>query len=498
MKKSITKFAAIILIIAVSIICVPVLAVGVSVSELELGYSPKFPSRITISGQTVTIEGIPQTSDYRYIWLWFKVPGSETKSYSEIVERNFDGTAAFHISNLTSGRYYLELFCAGERYVTYSSIVWGGDVQIQWYGNSGAFIEPEMYTHNVIVSNGKRDDLAALTYYLSQSDAIQSDNAEIKQLANQLTRGITDNYEKAVVIHDWLCNNIYYDYDAYYKRTGYGDSSALGTLRSKISVCEGYANLNAALLRAAGIPAKKVIGYALGTSTDGSWPMNIDPNNDSNHAWNEAYVDGRWIIIDATWGSNNTWEYGQFSNNTGLRGHHYFDISPTLFAADHSIKNYSESSINSYASSQKRPAKAFLGKVEVNSAFYLPAMLYTIDGSNYVKLRDIAAMLSNFGENLGVDYEGATSTIIITSETKYRIQGTELSGIPAKSSANATLPELKICYDGKMLYLRAYTIEGSTYFRLRELGELFNFDVDYDEDTKMINVNISERTNYVW
>ena len=498
MKKNIFNFTVIIIIIAISITCVPTFALAASASELELGYSPAFPTQITISGQTITVEGIPVASNYRYIWLRLRIPMSESDIYSEIVERSYYGEVTFSVPYVPSGQYYLELFHAGEQYVAYNGIVWGGDAQIQWHGNSGAFIEPEMYAHNATVSNGKRDDIAALTYYLSPTSAIQSDSTEIKQLAEQITRGIADSYEKAMAIHDWLCNNIYYDYDAYYGRTGYGDSSALGTLRSKISVCEGYANLNAALLRAAGIPAKKIIGYALGLSTNGSWPSSIDPNNDSNHAWNEAYVDGRWIIIDATWDSNNAWEHGKVSNNTGLRGHHYFDISPMLFAADHSIKRYSETAVDSYISSQKRTATAFSGKVVVNGVFVLPATLYTINGSNYVKIRDIAAMLSGVGENLGVDYDGAKATIGITSGAKYHFQGTELSGALTKSSATATLPAIKICLDGKMLFLSAYSINGSTYFKLRELGELFAFGVGYDGNTKTIHLDLSGKMNYAY
>jgi len=413
--------------------------------------------------------------------------------FSEIVERNYDGSASFRINNLSSGRYSIELFYSGEYYTTYKSVVWGDDVQIQWKGDHGLFIEPEMYSHNANVSSGKRDDIAALTYYLSPTSVMQSDNSEIKQLAAQITRGITNSYDKAMAVHDWLCNNIYYDYDAYYGRTAYGDSSALGVLKSKKSVCEGYANLNAALLRASGIPAKKISGYALGLSTSGVWPTGMNPNNDSNHAWNEAYVDGRWIIIDATWDSSNAWEHGKISDNTGLRGYHYFDISPTLFAADHAIKNYNESPIDSYINSQKRTATAFTGKVKINGVFILPATLYTIDGSNYVKIRDIAAMLSGVDEDLGIDYNSATGTIVMTSALDYRFLGTELSGLPSNKSTTAMLPAVRVCLDGKMLYLSAYTIGDSTYFKLRDLGELFDFGVDYDGKTNTILIDLSGR-----
>ncbi len=67
--------------------------------------------------------------------------------------------------------------------------------------------------------------------------------------------------------------------------------SAETVLLERRAICSGYAELTVALLQALGIPTITVSGSSHGAS--GSW---------SNHAWNEAYVDGHWIIIDNTWG----------------------------------------------------------------------------------------------------------------------------------------------------------------------------------------------------
>lgn len=59
------------------------------------------------------------------------------------------------------------------------------------------------------------------------------------------------------------------------------------TFTDNKGICYDYASLFAAMLRSIRIPAKLVKGYA-------------STSPDEYHAWNEVYVDGRWIVIDTT------------------------------------------------------------------------------------------------------------------------------------------------------------------------------------------------------
>lgn len=52
------------------------------------------------------------------------------------------------------------------------------------------------------VVNNKRTDEKALSYYRQPSERIQSDNQEIIDIANSITSGIDNDYDKAVAIHD--------------------------------------------------------------------------------------------------------------------------------------------------------------------------------------------------------------------------------------------------------------------------------------------------------
>lgn len=160
-----------------------------------------------------------------------------------------------------------------------------------------------------------------------------SEREEIRRLASEIAAGSTSDYERLLRIHDWVAENIYYNWDAYWSDDPVA-VDACGTLRSKTSVCRGYAVLTEALLRGVGIPARVVRGHALGVSADGKYWDEVD-HSKSNHSWNEAFVDGRWVILDTTWDSGNDYEDGQFKR--GSVRHAYFDPSLQAFSYTHKI-----------------------------------------------------------------------------------------------------------------------------------------------------------------
>ena len=105
--------------------------------------------------------------------------------------------------------------------------------------------------------------------------------------------------------------------------------------------CLGYANLYAALCRASSIPCNVVTGYALGVSgsSGSSWDDAGINATDANHAWNEVYVDNRWVIVDTTWDSKNSISGGEATSD-GAVSHLYFDANILFFSANHKILDY--------------------------------------------------------------------------------------------------------------------------------------------------------------
>ena len=317
-----------------------------AVNEYQLNHSGKYPTSIIIHKDGFTLNGIPGDSSYNYIWLQMFRPNGE-QVYDEIVPRSASGDARFVISGLAAGQYRTEFYRAPEHYTQYKGFL---DPIAEYKDGSWSILDSPVYQRNTSASFKESVSEAALAFFRRPERDIQSGDAQIKAVANSVTSGVSGDYAKALALHDWVCDNIYYDYDAFYNRTAYSDTSAKGVLASKRSVCEGYANLLTALLRASGIPAKKVSGYALGISAGDDFPSAvIQGTGDTNHSWTEAYVGGRWIIIDATWDSDNEYENGRITSNGGCYQHRYFDIGPELFALDHAtLENPCYGSIKLY------------------------------------------------------------------------------------------------------------------------------------------------------
>jgi len=192
--------------------------------------------------------------------------------------------------------------------------------------HSTAATAEEVYQRNLKIYNNQKTDFDTLEYYKQPQNGIESDAKEIIDLAKSITIGISNHYDKAKAIHDWVANNFYYDWDMYYNNN-HEHISALDTLYKKHTVCEGYINLTVGLLRAIDIPAKYISGYTA-------------LNNNENHAWCEAFIDGKWIIIDTTWDSNNSYEKGVYSDKISCSDT-YFDISLKDFSATHEYRDYS-------------------------------------------------------------------------------------------------------------------------------------------------------------
>ena len=191
----------------------------------------------------------------------------------------------------------------------------------------------EVYQQNLKIYNSQGMDPVTLAYYLLPQNYIQSDDKNIIELANFITKGLSKDYDKAKAIHDKVAETLYYDWDMYHSKD-YKNISAFDAARYTNALCEGYINLTVALLRASGIPAKYISGYTT-------------RNVRENHAWCEAFVDGRWIIIDTTWDSKNTYENGKFKKDTPCDDA-YFDISLKDFSVGHEYKDYSYVGIGAF------------------------------------------------------------------------------------------------------------------------------------------------------
>ncbi len=112
---------------------------------------------------------------------------------------------------------------------------------------------------------------------------IESDDEGIIQKAREITKGTNGAVDRVRKLLSWV-------YEHVEKKPVIGIPSAVETLKNLQGDCNEHSVLLAALLRASGIPAKVCVGlvYARGRFY--------------YHAWNEAFLSGRWVSLDATLG----------------------------------------------------------------------------------------------------------------------------------------------------------------------------------------------------
>ena len=107
---------------------------------------------------------------------------------------------------------------------------------------------------------------------------------------------------------------------------------------------------------------------------------------------------------------------------------------------------------------------------------------YNIDGYNYFKLRDLAAVLKDSKAKFGVEYKDAMVTL--TKGADYKVAETDQKEVKAMSKGMLTND--KVLVGDKTLTATAYKVDGSNYYKLRDLGKELGFGVGYDEATKSV------------
>ncbi|MBQ2669081.1 MAG: hypothetical protein IJF56_10690, partial [Clostridia bacterium] len=139
---------------------------------------------------------------------------------------------------------------------------------------------------------------------MAESRAYQPTTVEeaVEYLAAQCTAaGMTDDYDIAVWMHDWLIYNADYDETLVEHRPD-------GVLLYGTGVCESYTLAYSLLLDRMGIPNKFV------------------ESPEMEHIWNLVQLDGEWVHVDCTWDD---------PVPGGAENHSYFGMNDALMSRDH-------------------------------------------------------------------------------------------------------------------------------------------------------------------
>ena len=134
-----------------------------------------------------------------------------------------------------------------------------------------------------------------------------------------------------------------------------------------------------------------------------------------------------------------------------------------------------------YTKTESKDVKATTQKVKLDGKDVV-IYGYNIDGYNYFKLRDLAAVLKDTKAKFGVEYKDAMVTL--TKGADYKVAETDQKEVKAMSKGMLTND--KVMVGDKALTATAYKVDDSNYYKLRDLGEALGFGVDYDKATNSV------------
>lgn len=176
-------------------------------------------------------------------------------------------------------------------------------VSVEFLGNN--YFLPSSISHSINVKLSKfgsglnvKDSGHYSSAYLKSTKHCQVSNGKIKSLVKSLTKGLTDDIDKAKAIFNYVRDNIEYDY---YYNSKHG---AVGTLNLGSGNCVDQAHLLVAMYRAAGFKARYVHGTCV--FSDGTF----------GHVWTQVLIGNTWIVGDPISYKNDLGKIKNWNANT--------------------------------------------------------------------------------------------------------------------------------------------------------------------------------------
>ena len=123
-----------------------------------------------------------------------------------------------------------------------------------------------------------------------------------------------------------------------------------------------------------------------------------------------------------------------------------------------------------------------------------PMAAYVINGNNYLKLRDIAAVINGTPKQFEVGWDAGKNAINLTSNKAYTPNGSELT----KGSGGAVTAQVstaKVYKDSALANYAGYNIAGNNYYKLRDVAESFDIGVEWDGATMTSNIVAGQATD---
>ena len=134
------------------------------------------------------------------------------------------------------------------------------------------------------VSIQSKNETELIMTYRNTPAQFKTIKTTVPKILKQIIKPNMDVYQKEFAIVTWIQRKVKYD-DT---KNGVKDTDYTALTEGKAQ-CTGYTLLAYDMLHVAGIPSLIVTGA--GATTDGA------------HAWNEVELNGKWYMLDTTWGA---------------------------------------------------------------------------------------------------------------------------------------------------------------------------------------------------
>ncbi|MBO4727572.1 MAG: hypothetical protein J5631_04040 [Spirochaetaceae bacterium] len=122
----------------------------------------------------------------------------------------------------------------------------------------------------------------------------QDPETNLKELVSYLIKGASDNFARVKVLHDWICYNIDYDTDLFFKDSS-KKQNYCEVLQTRKAISTGFSALMKEMCTLAGFECVSIDGFAKGYGYNGHLSETVE------HSWNAVNIESKWYLIDVTW-----------------------------------------------------------------------------------------------------------------------------------------------------------------------------------------------------
>lgn len=119
--------------------------------------------------------------------------------------------------------------------------------------------------------------------------------------------------------------------------------------------------------------------------------------------------------------------------------------------------------------------------------------IYNIGGSSYFKLRDLAQALNGSAKQYNVGWDNESRRVSIESGKPYQPVAGEAGEPISQAVCLGRQPaDASVSFGGRQFEAEKYNINGSNYFKLRDLARLLDFHVLWDESSRSIQIDTTK------